>query len=431
MDHPELTACALIPCFSLSCALGRDASDPDAPPLALAPEPDSAQLIGECSPSAVALGVRPGMRLAEALSHDHRLCLVQPDEATAHRIWEECVQRLEGIGLEVEAPRPGEAYFETRPLRGLLGGPQDVLRSVARLLPRPSTRLAVGPGRFCAWVAASPLRAAGSDGGRKVLVGRADGQRFLAPFPVSALAGRIHSTLDGALAPAEIQDLPNELERLGVSTLGEFAALPARSVSERFGHWGMQAWQMARGLSSRLVAREPTEPIAAEMELPETAASGEQLAAALDRLIAALMAHPLRKGRRFRSLALCANYFSGAGIRRRVALRTPTASAERLGIVLRPYLDLLAEPTRKLALEVEELATEHIGEEGQLSFASPDEERARKLAEAVRQTRAAAGVESVLRVLEVDPESRIPERRAVLVPHHADAGMDLDDPGAG
>ncbi|MFM8526618.1 MAG: hypothetical protein ACKOBH_00635, partial [bacterium] len=88
MDYPELTACVRIPCFSLSCAMGEDANRPDTPPLALAPEPGSAQLIGECSPSATAMGLRPGMRLAEALAHDHRLGLVQPDEATAHRVWE-------------------------------------------------------------------------------------------------------------------------------------------------------------------------------------------------------------------------------------------------------------------------------------------------------------------------------------------------------
>jgi hypothetical protein len=35
----------------------------------------------------------------------------------------------------------------------------------------------------------------------------------------------------------------------------------------------------------------------------------------------------------------------------------------------------------------------------------------------VRQTRAAAGSESVLRVLDTDPGSRIPERRAFLTPH--------------
>jgi protein ImuB len=42
--------------------------------------------------------------------------------------------------------------------------------------------------------------------------------------------------------------------------------------------------------------------------------------------------------------------------------------------------------------------------------------RAARLREAIRQARAAAGPEAALRVLEVDPDSRFPERRAVLAP---------------
>jgi protein ImuB len=53
----------------------------------------------------------------------------------------------------------------------------------------------------------------------------------------------------------------------------------------------------------------------------------------------------------------------------------------------------------------------------QLSFHRPEEERRIRLAEALRQTRAAAGGESVLRVLDTDPGSRVPERRAFLTPH--------------
>jgi protein ImuB len=42
--------------------------------------------------------------------------------------------------------------------------------------------------------------------------------------------------------------------------------------------------------------------------------------------------------------------------------------------------------------------------------------RKARLREAIRQTRAVAGPDAALRVLEVDPESRFPERRAVLTP---------------
>ena len=45
-----------------------------------------------------------------------------------------------------------------------------------------------------------------------------------------------------------------------------------------------------------------------------------------------------------------------------------------------------------------------------------DRVRRSRLDEAVRQARQAAGADAALRVLDVDPDSRIPERRAVLAP---------------
>ena len=41
---------------------------------------------------------------------------------------------------------------------------------------------------------------------------------------------------------------------------------------------------------------------------------------------------------------------------------------------------------------------------------------AARLREAVRQARAAAGPDAALRILPVDPESRVPERRLALTP---------------
>ena len=46
----------------------------------------------------------------------------------------------------------------------------------------------------------------------------------------------------------------------------------------------------------------------------------------------------------------------------------------------------------------------------------PAEARAARLREAIRQARAAAGPDAAMRVLEIDPGSRFPERRSVLAP---------------
>ena len=95
------------------------------------------------------------------------------------------------------------------------------------------------------------------------------------------------------------------------------------------------------------------------------------------------------------------------------AMRRASAEPARLADALLPHLSLLPAPASTLRLEAVALGPE-TGE--QLSLADPEERRRRRLAEAVRQTRSAAGADAVLRVLEVDPESRVPERREVLMP---------------
>ena len=145
-------ACALAPRFRLLTALEGRAEQLRAP-AALAPEPGAAQLIGEVSEPAERLGVRPGMRLGEALSRCPELALVPPDTERAERAWEAALRRFEGIGAEVESERAGEAFFEAAGLRGLWGGTEDVLARAREEAGMP-VLLAAAPVRFCAYAAA-------------------------------------------------------------------------------------------------------------------------------------------------------------------------------------------------------------------------------------------------------------------------------------
>jgi protein ImuB len=385
--------CALIPRFRLIAAtagnretLGR--------PAALAPEPGAAQLIGEVSAPAERFGLRTGMRMGEALSRCPELALIPPDPERADRSWEEALRRLEGIGAQVESGRAGEAFFEAAGLSRLWGGIEGVLKRVRQQLGR-SVRLGAGPGRFCAYVAAA------SSGG---IVPDGKAGEFLEPLPISLLCGR--------LGDGEADDLPNELERLGISTLGRLAGLPGDAVADRFGRLGLRARRLARGEDDPLRPRQVPEAIAVELELPE-AVSGQQLERSLELLISRLLAHSARRGRTLRTLRLSARLAAGGGWRRQVALRRASADRSRLTDALLPHLTQLPAPAATLRLEAVTLGPE-TGE--QLSLSSPEEERRRRIAEAVRQTRSAAGADSLLRVLEVDPESRVPERREVLMP---------------
>jgi protein ImuB len=203
------------------------------------------------------------------------------------------------------------------------------------------------------------------------------------------------------------------LEQLGIRTLGELAGLPSRAVAERFGYPGLLALDLAQGRDTPLEPRRPPEPVAERLELPD-AASGQQLERALELLVARVLTRRERRGRSLRALAVSARFVAGGTWRTTVTLRRASADPARIRLALAPKLAELPAPAESLKVEVE-------------AFGPPAQDQGRlldeaaairhaKLGEAVRQARQAAGAEAALRVLDVDPESRIPERRAVLAP---------------
>ncbi len=411
-----MVACAFIPRLSLTSALG-DREEALGRALALAPEPGGAQVIGEVSGAAEAVGVRPGMRLGEALGRCPELTLVAADPVRAEAVAERALRRLEAIGAAVEPARPGEAYFAVEPLRGLLGGPEAVLAEARRALGTTS-RLGAGPNRLCAHAAARRMRARRPP----LIVSERQAARLLAGLPVASLRGamgrgpggrRGSAAHSAAAREAEEAACIHSLERLGVRTLGELAELPAEAVSDRFGEIGLRALRLARGAEEPLRPRLPGEELSCDLALPE-AASGAQLEHALKLLIERLLAHRARASRTIRRLRLEARLEAGGGWRAEATMRSASASTERLLLALAPKLGELPGPASKLGLRALELGPP-AADQGTLAR-SPEEQRRGRLAEAVRQARAAAGRDAVLKVLEVDPGSRIPERRVALTP---------------
>lgn len=395
MHREAQVVCVLIPRFTLLTAVG-ERRDLLREAVALAPEPDREQVVGEVSGAAEAHGIHPGMRLGEALARCPGLRLVPPDPERAAGTWEAVLAALEGLGAAVEPAGAGGAYFDAGALRRMYGGHVEGVLARARKAVRMPARLGVAPSRFCAFAAA---RRARPGRGSKIVPAGAE-RAFLAPLPVSLL-------------PAPLRDqLCPALERLGVRTLGELAALPAAGLADRFGAAGLRARELASGGGDRLHPRPPGEVLAEEIELPE-AVSGIQLERALELLIDRLLARRERRRRAFRRMRLGARFVERGTWRREVALRQATTSRERLRLALASKLAELPAPIERLSLTVVSYGPPVAD---QLSFRRPDEERRGRLTEALRQTRAAAGSESVLRVIETDPGSRIPERRAFLTP---------------
>ena len=391
-----MIACLVIPGFELRAAL-RERPRLQLEPAALAPEPGGEALLGPVTAVADSAGVRPGMRLGEALATCPSLQLVDPDPAAGEEAWEGIVRRLEDAGFSVDSASPGCAYFETRGVERLYGGLELALKRALKAVgPGWDARVGAANRRFAALAAANVARA-----GQALVVSDERTREFLAPLPLT-------------LVPMEARRR-EELEELGVKKLGELAGLPGGAVAERLGPDGRRAWSLARGGSrGKVRGRRPAAELFETLEFPEAVGNELTLRRSLGVLLDRLLARPERGGRAVRKLALGARLVGGGSWRRTVTLRDATAEPARLRAALGSKLLDLPAPIVALTIEALVLA-ESVG--SQLELVQPEGTELREhLREGLRQVSAGTGSGSVCTVVEVAPWSRLPEQRALLVP---------------
>src|ERR687898_1527587 len=177
-----MVACILVPGFELRAAL-RARPSLALRPAALAPLEGEEPLIGPVTAAAEAKGVKPGMRMGEALATCPELVLVEPDPAAAEQAWEEIVRRLEDCGFSVESAELGCAFFETRGVERLYGGVEAAMkRALAAVGSAWDPRAGAAGRRFAALAAANVARP-----GQVLIVADERTREFLAPLPLALL----------------------------------------------------------------------------------------------------------------------------------------------------------------------------------------------------------------------------------------------------
>ncbi len=210
----------------------------------LPPEAPAAVVAGNhvvaCSHAARTQGVKRGLRRREAQARCPELAVLPRNESAEARTFEPVVAALESIAPGVEITRPGLAAIGVRGPTRYFGGETGVLHALSRaVLSGPGgsdVLIGIADGAFAAEQAAR----------RGIVVESGGSPKFLATLPVE--------TLD----PSGTSPLVDLLRRLGLLTLGAFAALDARDVLARFGPTGTWAHRQASGRDDRpLAARRP------------------------------------------------------------------------------------------------------------------------------------------------------------------------------
>ncbi|MDI3341762.1 MAG: DNA polymerase Y family protein [Sphaerobacter sp.] len=388
-------ACVSIPHFALRVAV-LDHPELDGTPLVLATPPGGRNLVADRTPEAAARGIRPGMSLREVTALCPEAVVVQPNPVREAAAFERIVTRLEGLSPLVEPAEPGCCYVDLRGLDRHYGTPE---RAAARLLqtvpPLLRPRVGLAPGKFAARVAAGQAAPGG--------------WRIVPPGEVAAFLADL--SVEWLPLPAEML---RRLERLGLRTMRDLAALPAHAVQARFGPAGRRAWELAQGLDDEPVRpRARGETVVVELALPAPATSRDALLLALRQLVTRAFARPALRGRGVRQARLRAQLEGGRSWEHVATLREP-AGRERLIAALGHRLQAveLPAPLETLSLELTGLTAEAAH---QTSLLGARPRRTRQLVEAIRQLKQRYGTSPIYRVVEVEPWSRIPERRRALI----------------
>jgi protein ImuB len=205
-----------------------------------------------CSAVARRHGVRRGLRRREAQARCPELAVLTPDPDRDARAFEPVVAAVEELAPGVEIVRPGLVALPAQGPVGWYGGEQAAAeRLVDQVAARTGAEIQAGfaEGLFAAVLAAR----------RGMAVAPGDTPAFLAALDIEEL------DREPDIDRSALVDL---LRRLGLRSLGAFAALDAADVASRFGADAVLCHRLARGLDPRPpVRRLPLEDLTVEVEL--------------------------------------------------------------------------------------------------------------------------------------------------------------------
>lgn len=240
-----------------------------------------------CSAAARRDGVQVGQRRREAKRHSPLVAILDDEPQRDITAFESVVAALTLAVPRLEVTSPGlctiAAAGPTRYYGGESQLAQQLQQSVGEVLAEGTdlVRIGVADSRFAARLAAS-TQPPNQPPTPVHLVPAGQTSRFLAPFPIATLG---------------IDELTTLSRRLGLHTLGQFAALPAAAVLSRFGTAAAIAHRLAAGYTDRpLAIHEAAEPLLVSTELDPPAQQVEMATFAARPLADDLIALLTRRG---------------------------------------------------------------------------------------------------------------------------------------
>jgi DNA polymerase-4 len=203
--------------------------------------PHQRGLVREANLRAQNCGVRPGMSLSQAYQHCPDGVFLMPNPASYEALWEEICSILSAYTPLVEPLEMGHAVCDLSGCERRWTSIGDTaLEIVLQVRRRGITPwVGVATNRLVAQMASTTV---GPDG--VTVIEKGQERAFLADLALASLP-----EIDPRMALT--------FQVLGLRTVGQFAALPAPSVKQRFGSDGERLHRWARGIDPRPVLPPP------------------------------------------------------------------------------------------------------------------------------------------------------------------------------
>ncbi len=389
--------CLRVPHMALRIAL-LDQPELDGLPLLLSNPESGRAVVLDATNEASSKGVRVGMSLREATTFAPDAVVVVPNPAMESRVSIEILRKLEELSplVEQDEREQGCWYIDLIGLDRHFPNPTEAARSMLQCVPailRP--RAGVSTSHFTARVAAGVAHSADV---RTIPIG---GEKtFLAQAPVTWLP----------FPP----DMTNQMMRLGLRTMGDLAALPPARLAARFGPSGRLAWELASGTDKRMIHSRPREEsVVEELDMPIPAVSRDMLLLGIRQLVTRAFGRSILAGKHVRQVTLRAFLENKRSWEKPLVMKEPCGQQALMRAVeLRLQALELPGPVEAIAVQLSGIVT-NIAHQGMLPLFQA--RHAKPVTEAVDQLRHRYGDNPVYRVVEVEPWSRIPERRHALI----------------
>ena len=341
-------------------------------------------------------GIQSGMPLQQAISLHREAKLIPADMTHYLNVFERIMDALSKISPLVEESDLGCAYLGLDGLQLAYKNENALINATKTVIPKGfDVRLGIATGKFPAYLSSLYRPNGGS-----ITLDR-DFASFLRDLPCNVLPISIKSK--------------QKLRDFGLQTLGQISALPVGPLQAQFGPEGKQIWELSRGNDTTpLYPRNTQDTIEKSTVLPSATVSMEAILAGVESLLSGIFAHDALKTKVVHSLVLWAKVWSFGYWEQSVKFKEPSTNAQNTLSHIKHVIENHHPPgpVEELGIRITALGA-HSGRQKPLFSETKAKDN---LLEDIKQMELRLGGPQVFKVKEVEPWSRIPERRQALVP---------------